>query len=150
MTPEEKKQFDDHVNDFVNHKHRGYDKTPRLDISYRYIIWRVLDSSTSQGIISTIGGDLELPLIGVIINVGAFEDTAGITGTGTIDVNLNGTTIMSSAKLVFDSTEKTTRTSATPPILTTTNFSVGDILTVDIDSIQTTPAKGLTIVLTIL
>jgi len=52
---------------------------------------------------------------------------------------------MTTNKLSFDSLEKTTTTAATPPDLTTTALAVGDIITIDIDSIHTTAAKGLTV-----
>ena len=53
---------------------------------------------------------------------------------------------MDTNKLAFDTTEKTTTTAATKPDLTTTALAVGDIITIDIDSIHDgTPAKGLTL-----
>ncbi len=52
---------------------------------------------------------------------------------------------MTTNKLDFDSTEKTTTTAATPPDLTTTALAVGDIITIDIDSLSTTAPKGLTV-----
>jgi len=59
---------------------------------------------------------------------------------------LNGTTIMTTNKLDFDTTEKTTTTAATPPDLTDTTIAVGDILTIDIDAVHSgTAAKGLTV-----
>ena len=111
----------------------------------RYFLYRVLDPATSHTVTSTVGGDLELPFTGTITEIGAWVDTAGTTGTGTIDVNLNGTTIMTTNKITLDTTEKSSRTAATAPALTTTAVTAGDLITVDIDGIQTTPAKGLTI-----
>ena len=63
----------------------------------------------------------------------------------TVDVNLNGTTLMTTNKITIDSTEKSSRTAATAPTLTTTAVTAGDLITVDIDAIHTTPANGLTI-----
>lgn len=151
MTPEEvKKELDDLKLIVNNHRHLQYDQTKTLgDInSTRYIIFKVLSPVASHSVTTTLGGDLELPFEGKITDIGAFADTAGTTGTGTIDVNLNGTTMMSSTKITLDSTEKTSRTAATPPVLTTTTVNIGDIITVDIDAIQTTPAKGLSVILT--
>jgi len=110
----------------------------------RYFLYRVLDKDTSHTVVASIGGDLELLFTGTVVEIGAFVDTAGGTGTGTID-NLNGVTLMTTNKITLDSTEKSSRTAATQPVLTTTVVVVGDIITVDIDALHTTSAKGLTI-----
>ena len=52
---------------------------------------------------------------------------------------------MTTNKITIDSTEKSSRTAATAPGITTSAVAVGDILTFDIDAIQTTAALGLTI-----
>lgn len=111
----------------------------------RYVLYRILDSGTDVTTGTTKGGDFEFPFTGTITAVGGFADTAGTTGTMVVDINKAGSTIMTTNKLSFDSTEKTTRTAATQPTLTTTAITAGDILTFDIDTIQTTPAKGLTV-----
>jgi len=111
----------------------------------RYILYRVLDPATDHTVATTVGGDLELPFTGTITEIGAYVDTAGTTGLATIDVHLNGTTLMTTNKITIDSAEKSSRSAATPPALTTTAVTAGDIITVDIDAIQTTAAKGLTV-----
>lgn len=63
---------------------------------------------------------------------------AATTGTVTIDVNVNGSTIMTTNKLNFDATEKTTVTySGTAAALTTTAISADDEFTIDFDSVGT-------------
>lgn len=113
----------------------------------RYFNVRVIDSATDWSANGTtkVGGDVELPFTGTITEIGGYVDTAGTTGTAIVDVNLNGTTLMTSNKLSFDSTEKSTRTAATAPTLTTTAVTVGDLITIDIDTNFTTKAKGLTV-----
>lgn len=113
----------------------------------RYINIRVLDPTTDWSANGTtiVGGDFEIPFTGTITEIGGYVDTAGTTGTGVVDVNKNGTTLMTTNKLSFDSTEKSTRTAATAPTLTTTAVTAGDIITVDIDTNFTTKAKGLSI-----
>jgi hypothetical protein len=111
----------------------------------RYVVWRVVASDTNCAVDTTVSGDFEFPYTGTITEIGAYNDTAGTTGTMVADVHLNGTTIMTTDKLDIDTTEKTTRTAATAPAVTTTAITAGDILTCDIDAIHTTPAKGLTI-----
>ena|SRR3990167_8468981 len=115
----------------------------------RYVIFKCLAPGTSHTVSTVLGGDFESPIAGTISAIGAWVDTAGTTGTATIDVNIGGTTIMTTNKITIDTTEKTSRTAATTAVLTTTTLAVGDIITVDIDVVQTTPAKGLTVRLTI-
>lgn len=113
----------------------------------RYVLYRVYSATTdweANGT-TTVGGDLEFPFTGTITEIGAYVDTAGTTGTAVVDVNKNGTTLMTTNKLSFDTGEKTTRTAATAPALTTTSITAGDLITVDIDTNHTTKAKGLTI-----
>lgn len=113
----------------------------------RFILFKVVAAGSSwpaNGTTAT-GGDLELPFTGTITEIGGYVDTAGTTGTAVVDVNLNGTTIMTTNKLSFDTGEKTTRTAATAPTLTTTAVTAGDLITVDIDTNHTTRAQGLTI-----
>lgn len=112
----------------------------------RYIDWRVLDSATDQIVDTSIGGDFEFPFTGTITSIGAYFDTAGTTGTATIDVNLNGSTIMTTNKISVETGEKSSRDATTQPTLTTTAITAGDILTVDQDAIQTgTAGKGLVV-----
>lgn len=85
----------------------------------------------------------ECPITGTIVEIGAYVVTAGTTGTMQVDVNKNGSTIMTTNKITIDSTETSSRTAATAPGLTTTSIAAGDLLTFDIDTVQTTPAKGL-------
>ena len=111
----------------------------------RYILIRILAAATATTVSTSVGGDFEVPFTGTITEVGAYVDTAGTTNLTTIDINKAGTTIMTTNKITIDSTEKSSRTAATAPGITTSAVAVGDILTFDIDAIQTTAALGLTI-----
>lgn len=63
---------------------------------------------------------------------------AATSGTVTIDVNLNGSTIMATNKLNFDANETTTTTySGTAAALSTTAVSADDEFTIDFDSVGT-------------
>lgn len=115
----------------------------------RYLALRVVEATTGVAVATTKGGDFEMRFAGTITGIGAYNDTAGTTGTMTIDVNLNGTTLMTTNKITIDTTKKSSLTAATAPALTTTAVAVGDILTIDIDAIHSTPAAGLTIWLSI-
>lgn len=115
----------------------------------RHILFRVLSKTTSWPANGTtvVGGDLVIPFAGTITDIEADVDVAGVTGTATVDVNLNGATIMTTNKLNWDSGEKSTRTfSGAAPGLTTTAVALGDIITLDIDTNHTgTAAQGLTL-----
>lgn len=116
----------------------------------RYLIYRVVDATTdwSADSSTTVGGAIPVPITGTIVEIYGDSDTAGTTGTAIVDVNLNGTTIMTTNKLKWDSTEKSTRTySGTAPGLTTTAITAGDLISVDIDTNHTTKSKGLTVTL---
>lgn len=135
------------------HTHTGKDSNKvdfsDLDNRKRFIVIRVLGSSTSTSISSTIGGDFVMPLGGYITGAVATVDTAGTTNPTTVDVKKNNTSIFTT-KITIDSGSKTSRSAATPMVLNPSqvNFSVGDIITIDITTISTTAAKGLTVTLT--
>ena len=122
------------------------------DRNIRFIELRVVDKGTDVSTGTTIGGDFRVPFAGTIIQLDgdkhffcAYNDTAGITGTMVVDVHLNGTTIMATNKLDIETGEKTTADATTQPDVTTTTVSAGDILTIDVDTIHTTAAKGLVV-----
>src|SRR3990167_1694513 len=120
--------------------------------NFRYILFRVVEKTTdwSADASTAVGGDLVIPFTGTIVDIEADSDTAGTTGTAIVDVNLDGSTIMTTDKLKWDSTEKSTRTySGTAPGLTTTAVTAGGIITLDIDTNHTTKSKGLTLYLAI-
>ena len=99
---------------------------------------------SDEGTAITSGTDkltVRAPFAGTIADIKASLSTAGSSGT-TIDVNLNGSTIMTTNKLNFDASEKTTRSySGTAATLTTTAVAEDDELTFDIDTAGT-GAKG--------
>ena len=149
-------ELDRPINDQIQDHFLDGEKLLITSLHYRirdsYILYRVIGDTTDWSADGTtkVGGDLELPFDGIIKEIGGFVDTAGTTGTAIVDVNLNGTTLMVTNKLKWDSTEKSTRNfSGTAPGLTTTAVVAGDIITVDIDTNHTTKSKGLTIRLAI-
>jgi len=110
----------------------------------RYVIVRVLGSATSATAATTVSGDFEFPFTGTITAVGAYNDTAGTTGTATYDINLGGSTIMTTNKISIETGEKSSRDAGTAPALTTTAITAGNIITFDIDTAQSgTEALGL-------
>lgn len=57
----------------------------------------------------------------------------------TVDINKNGTTILST-KITIDVSENTSLTAATPAVISVTSFAAGDRFTVDIDQVGSTIA----------
>lgn len=86
---------------------------------------------------------------GTIVWIGAYVETAWTTWSSVWDVNINGTTIMTTNKLTIESTETSTTDATTQPTLTTTAISVWDLVTIDTDSLSTTKPKGLHVYLLI-
>jgi len=106
---------------------------------------RLLSSATAQTTGTTIGGDYRISNRAITVKaVGAYVDTAGTTGVCTFDINEAGSTILST-KITIDSTEKSSETAATPPVISDTAIAADAIVTFDIDGIQTTPANGLVV-----
>lgn len=136
-------------NPIPDHIHNGFDisRINYVDLwnRTRFILYRILAPLTSCAVATKVGGDLVMPFGGHIDHVGATVDTAGTTGTMTIDVNKNGTTIMPTTKVSVSSGSKTSRPAN--PVITvgSGSFLIGDIFTFDIDAVHTTPALGLTI-----
>jgi hypothetical protein len=60
----------------------------------------------------------------------------------TVDINKNGTTILST-KLTIDNGEETSVTAATPPVISDDDISSDDEITIDIDQVGDAGAKGL-------
>lgn len=107
---------------------------------------RLLDVLANQSVGTSIGGEYRIavnyPI--TILNVGAYCDTAGTTGLATFDINEGGVSILST-KITLDSGEKTSATAATPPVISDSAIAANSIITFDIDTIQTTAAKGLVV-----
>ena len=124
-----------------------------------WIVFDVVAPTTDCSTGTNLAGDFVSPIAGTILQndsspfyLYATNSTAGTwTTTGTVvDININGASIMTTNKLDFDTTEKTTTTAATPPDLATTALSVGDIITIDIDTIADgTAPKGLKVYMAI-
>lgn len=109
----------------------------------RYFDIYAIEKATDNAVGTNIIGSIECPFTGTITEIGAYVETAGVTGASVWDVNKNGTTIMTTNKLSIDSAEVSTRTAATAPTLTTTAITAGDLITIDTDSLSTTKPKGL-------
>jgi hypothetical protein len=117
----------------------------------RYLVFNMVAADTDAETGTNLTGEIEMQFAGTILQddankhlLKATVDTAGITGTMTIDINKNGATIMASNKISIDSTKKTsTDAGTTQPDLTVTTFVAGDVFSADIDAVHSgTVAKG--------
>lgn len=90
---------------------------------------------------------LRIPCAFTLTEVRASLSTAQTTGsTFTTDINLNGTSILST-KLTIDNGEKTSVTATTPPVISTTSMPDDGEITIDIDVVGDGTAKGLKILM---
>ena len=88
-----------------------------------------------------------MPYAFTLTAVRASLSTAQASGsTFTVDINENGTTILST-KLTIDNTEKTSTTATTPPIISDSSLADDAEITIDIDQVGTAGAKGLKVAL---
>ncbi len=106
---------------------------------------------TADNAVGTKTGDITYRSLftGTIVWIGAYVETAWVTWSSVWDVNINGTTIMTTNKLTIETTETSTTDATTQPTLTTTAISVWDLVTIDTNSLSTTKPKGLHVYLLI-
>ena len=113
--------------------------------SVHYVEFRILEKITSHTTGTKKGGDLRIPTACTVFGIGAYSDTAGTGSVTTIDINENGSTILST-KITIDATEKTSETAATPAVISDNTIAADAILTFDIDGIASgTAGKGLVV-----
>ena len=138
------------------HTHNNTDSLPisfkNLTNKVRYIEYRALAPTTAVTV-ATVGGDFVIPFGGYVTGCGATVDTAGTTGTMTVNIKKNGTSILLT-DITIASGSKTSRTytASLAPVLSAAQltFNTGDIFTFVIDTIQTTPAQGLTVFMNVI
>lgn len=99
--------------------------------------------------ISPIDGDLIVATVkesflvryaGTITEVSGSVETAPTDASIIIDVNKNGTTVMTTDKIKIDTTETDSKDAATQPALTTTAVAANDKISFDVDQIGSTVA----------
>ncbi len=122
----------------------------------RLLAFNLVEAATDNATATNIAGDFVSPIAGTVLQsdtapyyIYTTNSTAGTTGTMVVDISFGGTTIMGTNKLDTATGQKNSYTSSTHPDLTDTTLAVGDIITIDIDAIHTTAAKGLTVYMAI-
>lgn len=87
-----------------------------------------------------------MPHAMILTAVRASLTTAAATGTFTVDINENGTTILST-KLTVDATEKTSTTAAAAAVISDTALADDAEISIDIDDDASGDATGLKVYL---
>lgn len=95
------------------------------------------DRSTSVSIEADVE-EFEAPYDGEFLEVIGTCKTAPTGASLIIDIHLAGTTIMATDKIEIDVTERSSLDAGTQPALTTTTFSKGEIISIDLDQVGTT------------
>lgn len=107
------------------------------------------DETTPATVISNVVSYIA-PQDMTITDISASLTTPQTSGSlFTADVKKNGTSLISTNKLVFDNTEYSTITSSVQPSLTTTTLTKGDLLSIDVTQVGDGTATGLKIYLTV-
>lgn len=97
--------------------------------------------------IGTAKVTFRIPFAFTLTNVRASLNTVQPSGSiFTVDINENGTTILST-KLTIDNTEKSSVTATTPVVISDSSLADDSEITVDVDQIGDSGAKGLKIIL---
>lgn len=107
----------------------------RIKQSIPYFFFCPIGDETTAITVGTGKYTFRIPSLCSLVGVRASLSVAGSTsGTTTIDINKNGTTILST-KLTIDAGEKTSETAATPVAFSNVNFADDDEITIDVDAI---------------
>ncbi len=123
----------------------------RSNLQVRYIQPRLVEAAADLSVTNDVGDwRLHVPpdLDGLsLVYAHAEVDTAGVTGTQTFQIrNATDTVDLLSTLLTIDTTETGSDTAAAPAVIKSDGSEVvntNDLIVVDSDVIQTTPAKGL-------
>ena len=86
--------------------------------------------STVDAAVGRTTAHIAFTLTSVVVDVAV----APVGAIYIVDINKNGTTVLST-KLSIDASETSSRTAATPAVISVSSFALGDIITVDIDQI---------------
>ncbi len=113
-----------------------HDGTVEYKLSEKEALIVSASDETTALTTGTAKATFRMPYAFTLTDIRASLTTAGSTsGNLTVDVNDGGTTIMTTNKLKFDTTEKTTTTATTAPTLTDTALADDAEITIDVDAI---------------
>lgn len=113
----------------------------RISEDFAVTLGIALSDETTAITTGTAKATIRSPFAMTLTNVRANLNTASTSGIPTVDINVNGSTILST-KLTIDANEKTSVTAATPVVISSGAIADDDEITFDID-VAGTGAKGL-------
>lgn len=123
--------------------------TIELDVSEINKYEPAIISLSGTGEISIGEGveEIEMPFAGEFTSVGAFVIVSP-TGSGiVVDIEKNGTSILSTL-ITIDAGDTTSRDATNQPVISTASFAEGDIISFNIDQVgASTPGEGLKVFL---
>lgn len=129
------------------HTHNGNDSA---NVSYtvlinrsHFLFYRIVAPATANTVATKIGGNIVMPFSGNFVTFNGYVDTAGVTGSMTIDILLNGSSVFTNNQVLSISTGST-KTGIYNLSFKIKSFKMGDILTFSVLTVQTTAAFGLT------
>lgn len=112
--------------------------TATTEAKKEYITIACSDETTALTT-GTAKATFRVPFAGTLTAVRASVTTAQGSGSIlTVDVNKNGTTVLST-KLTIDNSEKTSTTAATPPVISVSSIADDDEFSIDIDQVGSSP-----------
>ena len=129
----------------VNEGTKCYDKTLGQTRTFNGTKWLgdfqsiaiAFSDETTDLEVATDVATFHMPFQFYLTDVDVGVTTAPTGSTIIVDLNKNGSTVLST-KVSIDVSEKSSHTAATPSVISTTLFSKGDLMTVDIDQIGST------------
>ena len=112
-----------------------------LATSAKLETWALACSDETTALTAGVGKvEFQMPYAFTVTDVMATVTTAATGGTLlTIDINEGGTSIIST-KITLDASEKTSRTAATPAVISDSSLANNAVMTVDIDAVGSTIA----------
>ncbi len=112
--------------------------TATTEAKKEYFVIACSDETTALTT-GTAKATFRIPFAGTLTAVRASVTTAQGSGSIlTVDINKNGTTVLST-KLTIDNSEKTSTTAATAPVISVSSIADDDEFTIDIDQVGSSP-----------
>lgn len=129
----------------------GIVNIPTLNVTTKLITEETMTVAVSDEITSITTGTAKItmraPFAMTLTSIPrASLSVASTSGIPTVDINVNGTSILGANKLTIDANEKTSITATTPTTIATSSIADDDEITMDID-VAGTGAKGLKVAL---
>lgn len=114
----------------------------KLDKAGSFIVEFACSDETSP---LTTGQKISFPVARAGTLIAVYASLVTAQGSGnifTVDINKNGTTVLST-KITIDNGETDSATALTQPVISVSAFAIRDVVTVEVDQIGNSTAKGL-------